>query len=107
MRPFGLFIVSALLLSCTRTPHTGDQLIGSYVANVGNGSDQMELKPDGTFDENLRLPGGKRFVNHGTWKLLGEDSIDLEHAFVLSSNFPPTSAVPMDNWVVPLHWSPI
>jgi len=67
----------------------------------------MLLKADGTFDETLRLADGKSFVNHGTWKLLDDDSIDLEHAFVLSEAFPPTSSVETDGWVVPLHWDPI
>jgi hypothetical protein len=105
MKMLGLVLCS-LLASCARTPQTRDQLIGTYVAKVGRGSDSMLLKSDGTFDESLRLANGKSFANHGTWKLLDDGSIDLENAFILSSAFPPTSAVGTEGWVVPVHWRP-
>ena len=101
-----LVLCSVAMSSCTRTPHTRDQLIGSYVAKVGTTSDSMVLKSDGTFDETLQLTTGKSLVNHGTWTLLDGDSVDLKHAFALSSAFPPSSTPETNGWVVPVHWDP-
>jgi hypothetical protein len=62
----GSIFVFLVLLGCARKIDR-TEVIGTYIANHGRGTDKIELHADGTYAYECRLSDGESFRNNNRW----------------------------------------
>lgn len=90
-----------LLVSCSgKRTITRQQMVGSYRATLGSGTDAITLNNDSTFAEELAFANGKKISNRGNWSLQ-DGSILLEGILAVGPDSPsPNGFVPRTSVVL-------
>lgn len=62
-----IFLLLTTLGCNDRVRASDDQLVGTYTTRTNTGTEELTLRPDGTYIQIFSSPG-KQFTNRGTWK---------------------------------------
>ncbi len=85
-----LVSAASLLLACSSSTTRAD-VVGKYVCRFPEGVAELELKPDGNFDQSFAEPSGKVVLrNSGSWAFAGlwpELRIELKEYVVVHNKF--------------------
>jgi len=63
-----LTVAAALFASACSSTIARDDLVGTYRLTTEFGSERLTLKPDGAYEQLIRLNSGREFTNTGEWK---------------------------------------